>query len=271
MVKFDKCFSYFLGYLWADGFIERSRCVLEIVESDAMDIFNDINSINFLNICSMKRSRKNKKPQMSIYFCDVMFYDNFLSKYFLNKSVSSPCDLIEIIPNEYKRYFHQGIIDGDGCFYLSKNLKTKQFYITSSYGQNWKYIEILFRDLNITQYEIKKVISKNGNMSSYIRIKKYSELKNLYEYLYPNGYEIGLKRKFQKCKSIIDNPPKYNSNKSIIDPIELNKSILTNDCIVSISKIYNCNWRKIYEVCKKQNIEYPKGFFRNTYKKTGKS
>ena len=115
---YDKNFVYFLGFLWSDGFIERYRTILEIVEDDALEILDDIKSINFLNIKTTRRVRKNRRPQMSIYFCDSKFYDNFQSKYFIDKSIKSPLGLINDIPNDLVRYFYLGLIDGDGCFYF---------------------------------------------------------------------------------------------------------------------------------------------------------
>jgi hypothetical protein len=122
-------------------------------------------------------------------------------------------------------------------------------------------MENLFNSLNISQYEIRRIVNKNGNKSSVIRVKKHNEIESLYNYLYPNGYEIGLKRKYNKCSDIINNPPKNNSNKSKIDLVGLNEKIKSGLKIMELSKIYDCNWRKIYDCCKKNKIEYPKGFF----------
>jgi Mor family transcriptional regulator len=260
-IVYNKYFIYFLGFLWSDGFIERKRVGVEILEDDAIEILEDIKKIDFLKICTMNRHRENRRPQMTIYFCDVKFYDFFISKYFLNKSTKSPLDLINDMPNDLVRYFYLGLIDGDGCFYFNLKNKNRQFYVTSSYEQDWTHIESLFKSLNISQYEIRRVISNNGNKSSYIRIKKYSEIESLYNYLYPCGYEMGLKRKYNKCLEIINNPPIRSSNKAKIDLNELILKINENLNIVELSKIYDCNWRKIYNLCKKYDVSYPKGFF----------
>lgn len=260
-IVYNKYFVYFLGFLWSDGFVERKRVGVEIVKDDAIMIVDDIKKIDFLNICTMERHRDNRRPQMTIYFCNVEFYDNFISKYFINKSYSSPSYLLELIPDDFKRFFYQGLIDGDGCFYFNLKNKTRQFYVTSSYDQDWTHVVNLFDLLCITQYEIRKVINKNGNRSSYIRVKKHNEIESLYNYLYPNGYEFGLKRKYNKCSEIVDNPPKNSSNKSKIDLDELKMNIESGAKILELSKIYDCNWRKIYDCCKKNNIKYDKGFF----------
>lgn len=263
---YDNNFVYFLGFLWSDGNIERYRTVLEIVEDDALDIVEDIKLISFLNIKIMNRVRKDRRPQMSIYFCDSKFYDNYQSKYFIDKSVKAPLDLLSDIPDELVRYFYLGLIDGDGCFYFNENNKSRQFYVTSCYDQDWTHMQNLFISLNIKQYEVRRTINKNGNSSSYIRIKKHQEIESLYEYLYPMGYEIGLKRKYNKCKSIVDNKPKNSSNKSIIDADLLISKINEGFDIIDIADHFECNWRKIYNCCKKNNISYNKGFFKRTRK-----
>jgi len=260
-IVYNKYFIYFLGFLWSDGFVERKRVGIEIVEDDAVEILESIKKIDFLKINTMRRTRENRRPQMTIYFCNVNFYDNFISKYFIDKSFKSPIDLINDIPIDLIRYFYQGLIDGDGCFYFNLKNKSRQFYVTSCYDQDWSHMVNLFKSLNISQYEIRRIINKNGNKSSYIRVKKYKEIESLYNYLYPNGYELGLKRKYNKCSEIIDNPPIYNSNKSKIDLNLLINGINSGIKIMELSKIYECAWRKIYDCCKKNKIEYPKGFF----------
>ena len=40
-MKWTKESSYFFGYLWSDGFIERQRTILEIVEEDAIEIIDE--------------------------------------------------------------------------------------------------------------------------------------------------------------------------------------------------------------------------------------
>jgi len=256
---FSKEFVYFLGLLWSDGYIDRGRTILEIVESDALEIVDDIKKLNFLKICTSTRQRKNRKPQMSIYFCNTKFYDNFQSKYFINKSICSPDQLLNVIPSNLIRYFYLGLIDGDGCFYFRK--KSRQFYITSSHDQDWNHIVNLFKTININQYEIRKVESKLNHKSSYIRVKKHSEIVSIFNYLYPVGYEIGFKRKYNKCKEIIDNPPKYDSNKSKINKKDLLEKIGEGLNIYQISNIFECGWRKIHDYCKKEKIIKPKGFY----------
>jgi hypothetical protein len=262
MVKYDKNFVYYLGFLWSDGFVERYRIGIEILEDDAKMIIGDISKIEFLKICTMNRHRKDRRSQMTIYFCNSKIYDSYFSKYFLNKSISAPIKLLEEIPEDLKRYFYLGLIDGDGCFYFDEKNKTRQFYITSSFEQDWSHMVNLFDNLDIKQYEIRKVENKNGNKSSFVRVKKYDEIKRLFNYLYPNGYEFGLERKYNKCKLIIDVGIKNSSNKSKISIEELTTKIDLGLNILELSEIFECNWKKIYNCCKKNNIKYKRGFFK---------
>lgn len=268
-VKWSKEFTYYLGYLWADGNVKRTDIRLEIVESDYYEISDHLNKIDFIKFNLYRRYRNidKWKPQMAVYFCDVKLFDSFFSKYFINKSQISPDKLLEVIPNELKRYFFNGLIDGDGNFYISNNSKIKQFSISSTYNQDWSYIIELFKKLNINKYDIKRI--KNiKSKSSCIRISNYNDINKLYKYLYPNGFEIGLKRKYEKSFKIINNKPKYTCNNSFIEKKELLHKIEELKNINIVSKYFNCSRDKIINYCKKYNI-YKEGYYTN--KKMNKS
>jgi hypothetical protein len=49
-IVFTREFVYFLGFLWSDGYIERKRTMLEIIEEDVKNIIQDIRKIDFLNM-----------------------------------------------------------------------------------------------------------------------------------------------------------------------------------------------------------------------------
>jgi hypothetical protein len=253
-IKWSKEFVYYLGFLWADGSVYRNGIRLELIESDSITLINDFNKIDFIKFNTHRRIREGCKPQMSIYFCNSKLYDNFFSLYFKDKSILSPKELLKITPDNLKRYFYLGLIDGDGCFYISKN-KNTQFSISSSFEQDWSHIEEIFKSLNIKKYKINRRVNKNNmNSQSSIRVTNYNDILKLSDYIYPNGYELGLKRKYDKCLSIINNRPKYTCN---------NQNILINDLIQKInelknikevSKYFNCSYNKIFNYCERYNI-----------------
>jgi hypothetical protein len=261
-IKWTKEFVYYLGYLWADGNIKRTGIRLEIVESDMKEIIDDILKINFINfnLYLRKRNKEKWKPQATIYFCSCELYDTFFSIYFNNKSESSPSNLLKIIPFNLKRYFFNGLIDGDGNFYISKSLKKYNFSVSSTYDQDWSYIIVLFKELDIKKYEISKRI-QGKNKSSLIRIANYNDINKIYEYLYPNGFEIGLTRKFNKCLDIITNKPKFTCNNSFIEKEELLNKIDELKNIKEVSRFFECNIEKIQNYCFKYNIK-KEGFYK---------
>lgn len=254
-VKWTKEFVYYLGFLWADGSVYRKGIRLEIIETDMLDLLSYFMKINFINFKTHRRTRSGCKPQMSLYFCNCKLYDSFFSIYFNKKSTSSPKSLIDVIPTNLINYFYLGLIDGDGCFYISKN-KNTQFSISSCFEQDWSHIEELFKLLSIKTYKVNRRVNKNNNNSqSSIRITNYDDIYKLYRFIYPNELEIGLKRKYDKCRMIIDNRPSITINNSIIDKDELVNKIDEFKSIEKVSEYFNCSNKKIYNYCKKYGIE----------------
>ncbi len=100
-------------------------------------------------------------------------------------------------------YFLRGLIDGDGCFYQSKDRKTNQFSICSGLAQNWSSILEYFKSHLIKCY-LQQETRSNGNSCSKLRIFGKANIAKLDRLIYfPEYDEIGLSRKFDKCKSIL--------------------------------------------------------------------
>ena len=213
-VEWSREFVYYLGFLWADGHVTRNTISISIKSDDGDILLPLFSKVNFLKFNTYrnegridKRSGNLSSSQLNIYFCNVKIYDEFFSKYFINKSTRSPLKLIEDIPVELVRYFYLGLVDGDGCFFLSKDSSVRCFNISSSYEQDWSHIENMCSKLNISKYKIVQNITKSGKSSS-VNILRHKDISLLCDYLYPFGFEIGLKRKYEKCKLIVDTKPK---------------------------------------------------------------
>ena len=258
-IKWSKEFAYYLGFLWSDGSIKRDAIRLEIVKEDLMEIMDYLLKIDFIKFNTYSRQRFEFRPTFQIYFSNAKLYDSFFSVYFNDKSNSSPTKLLEIIPEYLIGYFFNGLVDGDGNFYISKNCRTKQFSISSTYEQDWSYIENLFSKLNIKKYEIRKRKNKNGQ-SSVVRVSNYDDIYRLYKFLYPNEFEIGLKRKYDKCKLIIENKPLITLNTSLIEKSELVDKITEMLNVKKVAEYFNCSEKKIYNYCKKYKIK-SEGFY----------
>lgn len=191
---------YIMGFLWADGFIHKTLNRLEL--SISSGDFDDIKSLfDDKKWAIYNRNRKNRKPQTTVGLYKEDVCDIFRNEYnYTNKSFECP-NFIEKIDTKMIHYFIRGYFDGDGCFYVSKDLIQKQCYLCGDFEQDWNWIEKIFKNLNI-EYNIKKKTQKTGKYSV-IYIKRKS-IKVFGDYIY-NGYEkdmIGIVRKYEnfiKC------------------------------------------------------------------------
>jgi intein/homing endonuclease len=104
-----------------------------------------------------------------------------------NKSFASPDKILNIIPENIKRYFFRGLVDGDGCF-CSKN--RNYFSITGNINQKWNSIIDLFNSLDVKFSLTKK--KRNTGSSSYITVSSKIDILKIGEYLYDKDFDFGL-------------------------------------------------------------------------------
>lgn len=197
--------AYVLGLLWADGHIYKKINNKNNYRINLVCCAEDIHNIKETILKTGDWSFK-AKPQISTKqeLCTIVFTNNrhlhkFLSENdYTIKSESSANKILSIIPSTLHRYFFLGLIDGDGCwFYKKYKYDSRKFFISSSYNQDWSYVEQLFKSLNI-KYTIRRNILTSGRNSE-ICFTKRVYFKYLYDYLWPNGFEFGFLRKYQKA------------------------------------------------------------------------
>jgi len=188
---------YFLGFLWADGYILKSkqRIGMEIVTEDYEQIKNLIPK----EFKTYKRMRKNKTREITQLYLGRSDYKDFLKNHGYSDKIK-PSDFI--LKSGFLRYWLQGIFDGDGCFYQNQNLKINQISISSKINQDWTYLEDILKELGC-EFKVKRITTKTGKYSQ-LRMCNKKSLELLINFLYPNGYEIGLKRKFNKAMLILN-------------------------------------------------------------------
>lgn len=200
--EFTSEYCYLLGFLWADGYIrpKGNNISIEIVKEDGILLKEVFKLVIPWNI--YYRERKDRKPQMTFSITDKLFKDFLINYNFDKKSTNSPDRLISELSEECCRLFIRGIFDGDGNVY-SKN-SSNQITVTSSYSQDWTYLEKLFNSLKL-KYKIKRV--KNKNSYSNIRVSNKKDISIFYEYLYlkSENLNIGLERKTSKLEQIYKN------------------------------------------------------------------
>jgi hypothetical protein len=199
---------YVLGFLWADGYLTcKNRAFgIEIRTDDYEDICSIVKLTGNWGTFIRQPSKKNgvtRKSRTIVTISNVDICNKLKSLDFDKKSYINPNKILDIIP-EHKRYlFFRGYFDGDGCFYTTK--KVKQFAISSTYDQNWEHMMNLFNNIEIDSYKIVQKTSKLNHKHSIIRISSFKNVKKLSNYIYQNRLDIGLKRKYDKVKDLIDN------------------------------------------------------------------
>lgn len=199
--EFTSEYCYLLGFIWADGYIrpKDNNISIEIVKEDGI-LLQEIFKFKIpWNI--YYRERKDRKAQMTFSITDKLFKDFLINYGYSKKSINSPDKLISELSENHYKLFIRGIFDGDGNVY-SKN-SSNQITITSSYTQNWAYLEELFNKLGL-KYKIRRV--KNVNSYSNIRISNKKDISIFYKYLYTDSENpnIGLERKILKLKKIYE-------------------------------------------------------------------
>jgi hypothetical protein len=194
----DEYSSYVIGLLWTDGYLHTGRKTLNItmLKEDLVEIDWIFNKLGEWYI--QDRKRKNRRESRTLSTYNPRLSNQLTDFDFKIKSTQSPYLVFDLIPKKYQKYFFRGIIDGDGCFYVSEKNSTYQFSIASTYEQDWSFYLDFFHKKGLNPI-IKKRIQKSGK-SSYLRITGRKQVLKLIEWLY-EGYDndkIGLKRKFEK-------------------------------------------------------------------------
>lgn len=204
----DEDLAYWLGFMWADGTVNRhSSMVIEIIESDGVSLNDSFMKIFPFSVTT--RKRRNKKGQMTFRVCDkdVSVLLESLGKY--PHSSESHKKVFEYLQEKrFQVAFLRGLIDGDGNFYLNREEKYGQFTLASNYNQDWSFLKNYLRDFNPS---IAKDEDATGK-SSILRITGRDNLVNFINFLSYEDNNFGLKRKRDVALEILklysDNPPK---------------------------------------------------------------
>ena len=197
--------AYILGILWADGNLNNKsqhyKTCIELISKD----FDDIKNIFLITgkWGFSTRCRKNKNSQTTASACQIPLYVFLQENDYETKSISSADKILSRIPNELKSYWWRGYFDGDGCFYFNRKNSCRQASFAGSYEQNWNFLEILLKKLDI-KYNISRRI-QGKNKHSVVRITSKNDIMKFGSYIYNTQDEFfGLIRKKEKFLQIIN-------------------------------------------------------------------
>lgn len=217
--------AYILGLLWADGSIQPPYII------DLATTYPDANYFIELFKQTGRWKHYNKKfplnptwkPACNIKTSNFPMVNFLLENDYKSKSIESADKILSIIPTNIKHYWFRGLFDGDGHIYTDKN-GSHRISFSSSYNQNWKYLEDACTQLNI-KYNIHKDIRPNTlhSGSVFVIYGMYRVIK-FCEFMY-NGYpsdNIGLHRKYNKLLELKQTEEK-NRYKGVCFSKKLNK------------------------------------------------
>ena len=200
--RYPKHLAYWLGYFWADGYIDSKNGLrIECVTKDLQNVEHIFDKVAKFH--KYHRIRPNRQPQSQFYICDKVASNLLRSLGKYTKSSESHQKIIEFIPEQYRNYFIRGFIDGDGCYYHVKKSKTIVFSICGNYSQDWIYIQKYFLD----NFQLKtRVIQRTNEENKHSELISYSinDLKRFVNYIYADNDGIWLQRKYDKIKHLLD-------------------------------------------------------------------
>lgn len=207
--------AYVLGYWVADGYISKyidNRYVIGFSSND-IDLLENIRTC-FCDFSGIHISKNGKNYQYRIY--DYSLYNQLQKLGFDNKK--SYTAIYPKIPKKFNFHFIRGVLDGDGCIYISK--------------QKWLTLE--FSGTEELLSEISKYLNGYGTLSkcqetySCYKLRIYGKKAiSVLNYIYEDSKNLRLERKYEKYKEAL-----------ILykDRMNIQKSIIHEHCKESIKK-----------------------------------
>lgn len=191
--------AYLLGLFFTDGNItldsKRSPNIrLELKQSD-IDLLIQIKDI--LNIGSkLIYSKRENKETVTIAFRSKKMAED-LAKFGIVPNKTYKTKNLPIVPNEYKKHFIRGLIDGDGSIYYSKGWKIDFCSYHKTICEDFKNLINSFLG-----QEINTKIANYGT-AYHCRINKKILVKQLATVLYKDS-KISLARKYRLAMAILE-------------------------------------------------------------------
>lgn len=232
--------AYILGFIYADGSINLKRGSLDICISK-----NDNYILEFikteLGYSGEIKSKKVNNIEYSLL--------NIVSKKLItrlnelgiipNKTYNSK--ILPIVPNKLINHMLRGLFDGDGSIYKSGD---KGY--TVSFSSNIYILEIIKKYLESQSIKSSKIRLRNKNSiySGMLEIRGNNQISKLYNLLYHNLTDFGLKRKLDRFIDFNN----YLNN--------LSKRNISEDIITKIKELYLSNM-KSKEIHLLLNVPYP--------------
>lgn len=211
-------FCYFLGLLFADGYIGKStekkkgNYIVAITTTEVdIEYFEKIFK-KFYDFKVYTRQRENWKSEYTFTFSNKHLHKFLIDIGFDNKPQNASKIISNIKDHKCRQLFFTGLFDGDGCVYYNQKNFSRQASISGCLEQNWDFLVEICLMLGIENYKITETIKPNGHTSSNFRICNKKEFDIFLSYIYETP-EFGFKRKIDKWKlamSTTKTGPRFN-------------------------------------------------------------
>ena len=197
--------AYWLGFLFADGFITKDNYVGISLKNDDykhLEKFRDFIESN--HIIHTYKCLENSYSNPNNYYCKIIFKSEKMVEDLKNYGCIEHKSLVLQFPNNLKKEFYKdfirGYFDGDGSlsFRKTNNKKSSDFKIAGTKEFLLKVIDILNQDILIEMSE-KNLFKRfdNDKNSFYTSVSNNRKVKLFLDYIYKDS-TIYLDRKFSK-------------------------------------------------------------------------
>ena len=211
--------AYWLGFLYADGYIEpiyrkekikAMRIELGLQKSDQVHLENFLLHIESNVPITQRIIKLNSKEYLS---SRVRINNTKMCRDLIKLGCTTKKSLVlefpnnNIVPEHLLRHFIRGYFDGDGCVYFRENKRIdsrnhKEYdhkELMISFVGTKDFLNSLNNSLLKHNIKFKANNSSNCGKASEIRLTKRDELFTFYNYLY-DGQTICLERKLNKIQ-----------------------------------------------------------------------
>ena len=192
--------SYFLGFMFADGYNDTDKSVASITLHP-----DDVEILNLFN----KKLGSNKPLRNDRGYVRLVMENKKISMDLAKLGCVKAKTHILKFPKLKKnmiRHFIRGYFDGDGCITWSKNKLIPQFSIVGNEIFLIKIQNILIEELGLSKTKFIKRHKERGNDITTLIYGSYGNCIKIYHYLYDksNVYFIRKKNKFEKIFKLLN-------------------------------------------------------------------
>ena len=119
--------AYFIGFILADGCVRRDCLTIQLHQQDTHILEYFISCIEGDNKLYFSKQRNGDEHPVLKLSSQQMITD--LRQHGIVENKTYNLTALPVIPDHLERHFWRGVMDGDGCVYLSKDKKQFQAFI----------------------------------------------------------------------------------------------------------------------------------------------